>query len=176
MQHNEKCDCLECVKNDVFSKHVSRSLSTWERGSDNLTGKASDFIGGKLVAIKPVTVYSAPNGIPIVTVNPDTVVGTIFSYVQDGDNVWWMLDNGNFVKSGAGVFNTAILEQSIKQVAADKDAAIKAAAKVRTDANTNPLYQTGKMIQSIMTFETARNIVVGIIVLIVGSILLKIFR
>lgn len=176
MQNKNNCDCLECTKDRLFNKHISRALSSWQDTTDNLSGSASDFIGGKLVALNPVTVYSSPNGNPILTVNPGQTVGTIFSYVNKDGSVWWLLESGNFVKQSKDVFDSDILVNSIAEKEKEKKARIDAAAKERMDANTNPLYRTGKMLESILSLDTMRNIIIGIIVLIVGSFLLKLFK
>lgn len=74
---------------------------------------AAWYIGSNLTAKKPVTVYSSPGGTVLRTVQPGGYVGTIYSYVNRTDGLWWHLNAGaGFVKHEPGVFDTGIAKDT----------------------------------------------------------------
>lgn len=172
---NQQCDCLECTKDREFSKQQMKVFSMWEGGADNLEGKASDFIGGTLEALKPVIIYaSADTSKPIRTVKSGGTIGVIYSYVQRPDGVYWQLDDNTFVKHERGAFDELILQNSLNKLQAAKDAAIKDAAKKRTDKNENPLYNAGKTLESVFSFDTIKWVLIAVIIAVILGIFFRV--
>jgi hypothetical protein len=91
------------------------------------TYNPSDLLGVNVIAGKPVAIYTSIFNEPILTAPTGSPLGTIFSYVIEGGNFWWQMDNtqfGNYyIKNSPGVFNNVALlnagvltqEQQIEQ-------------------------------------------------------------
>lgn len=76
--------------------------------------KSADwYIGSQLTAKKPVTVYSSPGGVVLRSVPTGGFVGTIYSFVNRTDGLWWQLDAAKgFVKHEPGLFDTKIVKET----------------------------------------------------------------
>lgn len=148
------CECLDCIKERSFAKYYGDRQAmvgdSFESDSNNLDGKADEFINGVLAALQPVQILSSPNGSLIKTVNTGDTVGVITSYVTRDGVVWWEVEYPVFggkdasaigyVKHAPGLFDENILKSSLAAYNAKRNAQINAAAQKRIDANTNPLY------------------------------------
>lgn len=178
INHYKGCDCLDCIKDTVFSKHVNRASQPFWLMPENLEGKASDFIGADLVATTDVGIFSQPNGTFIKTIPAGKKIGVIYSYIQLPDgSVWWELDDlKSWVKHEKGKFDELAISESLKRNEAAKQSQIDKAVKARQDANKSTLYNTGKFFQDIFSFDGLEKIIVGVIVVILGAILLRIFK
>lgn len=74
---------------------------------------ASYYMEATLQAlVDGIKVYSSPGGKLLRTVNKNSIVGKIMSYVVSGDDVWWELYEGGFVKHGKGLFNPTLAKSS----------------------------------------------------------------
>lgn len=115
-----------------------------EYGSgDTKFDTADDFIGGKLVALKPISKYDAPNGKIIKTIPVNGLVGYIHSWVTN-NGTWWLLQDGSYVKQETGNFDKEIVRQSVLDNEKQRQTEIDKAVKVRQDANDSTLYNIGK--------------------------------
>ena len=94
-------------------------------------------------------------------------IGIIYSYVEKPDGVWWQLDDNTFVKHEKGAFDDLVLQNSVNRLNAAKDDAVKAAAKKRTDANTNPLYNAGKGLEDIFNLGNIKWIFAALLIPII---------
>lgn len=171
-----KCECLECIKAEHYQQQFSRfgDAIVADNLEDNLTGKADEFIGGELIAAKKVIVYESPGGMYVEEKTPGEKIGVIYSYVNKDGNLWWMLENGNFVKHVAGNFNADSLQQSLNQNERVKQAAIDAKVQARKDANENPLYNLG---ESFLSFgNTLKWVIIGIVVLVGAALAYKMLK
>lgn len=131
------CDCLECMKANTYESYFDRLSYMMP---DNVEGQPSEFLDGTLVALKPMIIYSRPDGNNIRSVKANQTVGKIYSYVVKDGVVWWQLyDNQGFVKHGSGLFDAQMLQSSIAAVKSASDAKVKAAADKRINANREKL-------------------------------------
>lgn len=71
---------------------------------------ADYYINATLEALKPVTVYKYPGGPVLREVQPGSIVGEIFSWVQRDGDLWWQLKEGGYAKHGKGVFDMKMAE------------------------------------------------------------------
>jgi len=171
----EKCECLECIKADAYEQQINnRRGIIADNLEDNLEGKPDDFLGGKLFARQNVIIYDRPNGNIIEMKKAGDEIGTIYSYVLRDGSVWWNIDGKNysgFVLHQKGIFDDIALQNSLRENAAKKEELIKSAAEKRISENDNPLYNFLPDLGG-----HVKAIIIGVIVLVVGSLLLKLFK
>ena len=67
--------------------------------------KVSDFLDATLVAKKPVIVYTSPRGEYLRQAQTGSIVGEIYSWVELGNDIYWQLKEGGFVKHSIGAFD-----------------------------------------------------------------------
>jgi hypothetical protein len=106
------------------------------------TGTADKFIGGKLYAIVPISLMTAPSGKYLRTIKVNDYVGTIHSWVLNNGIVWSKLDNDfgehiGFVQHDKGKFDTQKLENSIAQLEAKRQREIQEAVDKRVNNNSS---------------------------------------
>lgn len=77
---------------------------------------ASDIVGKSLIAKKRVDIYDTVNAgrKRIAFVRPGDSVGTVYSWIQRPDGLWWMFESGKnfyYAKHAVGLFNVSNLKQ-----------------------------------------------------------------
>lgn len=143
MIHDNYCDCLDCIKSNHFAKYFRR------QGIDNAES-VTKYIDGELKALVPVNVYTGTEGKLIRTVSPGNIVGKIYSYVETpSKEIWWMLYDNTFVKHAPNTFDLPHLEKSLKAVQQKQQSEIQKKVEIRQQANTSPMYKTGKEISAV---------------------------
>lgn len=75
---------------------------------------ADDFIGGTLIALKDIPVLNTPGGSVAKTIKAGGKVGTVYSFLNRPEGVYWIIENDKYVKHGEGLFDKEFLIQSIK--------------------------------------------------------------
>ena len=179
----KKCECIDCMKAESYSRFLNRPgmiADHLEENTNHLDGLAGDFIGGQLIALKPIVIYAAPPVVPMLTgnypvrtVKTGNVVGTIISYVKRGDNVWWQVQDG-FVLHEKGNFDDIAMKLSLDANEAKKQKKIDAVVKERKDANTNPLYNAGESFLSLGS--SLKWVIISVVALIVTSLVIKLVK
>ncbi len=178
-------------RNAKFSEMVSRSMNCYTGTRENSIGRfmfknpadhldkklASDYFGGTLKAIAPVTVVNSPNGSIIRAVLPGEIVGKIYSYIENPKgSIWWMLENGGYVKQSEGVFDIGMLDKSIRDLKAQKQAAIDAKVTERTSQNDSTLYKLGKAANEISFGDLFGKFKALLLIIVVGLVSMAVLR
>ena len=176
-----KCECLECLKADSYERQIMKrnlALVADHLEDDHAeAGTADKYLGGKLVALKTVNVYSRPGGSLIKTIKPGETVGVIASFINTSNGVWWNVTGKNytgFVLHGDGTsFSADALKQSLIENQRAKDAALNEAVEARKEANESLLYNVGA---SLLDFDFLKQVIIGVVVVIVGAVLYRMFK
>lgn len=147
--------------------------------ADQIKG-ADYYLGSWLVAKKPVTIYSSPNGNVIGTRSPGQNVGRIYSYVNRDGDLYWQLEGesgngtGGFVKHSPGAFDSSIAFDTSGEKELAEAMEIKPELPVLDDLMTgvsDTLSGVGKALSGF-----GNNLTAIIIVLIVIGIALAVFK
>lgn len=132
---------------------------------------ADYYIDATLEALVPVTVYSSPGGTVLRKVEPGSIVGEIYSWVQRDGDLWWQIKEGGFVKHGKGVFNMKRAELTSR----GKQEEILKAAREGSSA-LPPLPPAGAIVKALVPAAITIGIVYVVAVAVAPALIGKIIK